>query len=792
MGILENRPLARLCLFFLGGLLTASLTDSMAGLLPGLLAVLFLSGIGFARLFRRCRRPSGAFFTTRSSPSMNTRNSRTIVLTALALLAGQLFGAFQAAYFHSMEDFAGQEVTVVAEVREIRYESDYGAGLRAELLSLNGIPCSGLVEWDANARAQVGDCLTLRATILPIRSTRSLSEAIWFQADGVCAELVDASDFTLLSHREHWSDRVRAFLSGLRGNLSARLRSSVTGEAGSLMSAMLLGERDLLSPETRRDFRRVGLSHILALSGLHLSILIGALHALLCRTRLRRRSVLLSEIALLLFYMALTGFPLSVVRAGIMTILALSSFFFAREADGITSLLFAAVLICMVSPFAVYDCGLWLSVTATFGILLAAELFPAASSAAENPGIVSRIFRYLRLASRTTLSALCATLPLMALLFGELSLLSLPANLLLGPLLSLYLLLALPMLLLASVPFLGWPVTMFGNFLLSAVHYAASFPHVLLPIGRPGVALILSLTALLLLFLLCTRMSRNKILRIGVAGLTAAALCLSVSAVLERASDLVFFRSDGKNDALLFLSDGQSLLCDLSNASYAGASLSFSLSEEAGLTEVDSYMITHYHTAHISTTRKMLARYTVRALWLPTPESEAEEQIYRSLCALAEENGISCHRYDPYATVAVGRLTLTVHGKGHLSSSTHPTVALTADGPQGRLTYLGAASHESDTKETAASAVATSDFLILGTHGPSEHTPIAYPRYSKNLCLAVVPDAAGRLDPTLYRFLSDAVPIYEETTEVLRITLRQTGFRLPVHALSCTVPRIPA
>lgn len=107
MGILENRPLARLCLFFLGGLLTASLTDSMAGLLPGLLAVLFLSGIGFARLFRRCRRPSGAFFTTRSSPSMNTRNSRTIVPTALALLAGQLFGAFPGRLFSQHGGFCG-------------------------------------------------------------------------------------------------------------------------------------------------------------------------------------------------------------------------------------------------------------------------------------------------------------------------------------------------------------------------------------------------------------------------------------------------------------------------------------------------------------------------------------------------------------------------------------------------------------------------------------------------------------------------------------------------------------
>lgn len=759
-GILHNRPLAALSLSFTVGLLIRSFTKGTVGLLPGLLSVIFLLLLPLARFLPLRVRPSG-------------RRTLLLALLAAALLVGSLLGSANIAYFDTFSECGENSVSLTVHVDEVVYAGNYSTALRGEVLTLDGERKSGRIELeiDAPAAAEAGDEISFDARILPVHDTRVGSDAIFLMADGVAAVATDVENFQVTRSDPNLLDRFRAGVDRMRKSLSARLTENIEGDAGGLLSAMLLGERSELAPTVRRDMTRLGLSHILAVSGLHLGIIVGFLHLFLRRLHVGRKYAAAIEIASVLFYMTLTGFPLSVVRAGTMLILALLSFYVAREPDGITSLFFAAVLICAVSRFSVYDYGLWLSVAATFGILLIGELFPWKEN--EEGGWLRRLGRNAGKAAAVSLGAILATLPLSALFFSEFSLLSLPANLVLAPLFSAYLLLGIPALLLAPLAPFSVCVEFLGGALISSVSYPASWRGIMVSLNRPGIAGVLAVTAILCLILLCSPLKKRFAAAVGGGGLLLAILLCSVLGTASLGRDLTYYSTDGKNDSLLIVSDGKGLLCDMSNTAYAAMSDGFSLLEDAALTEAEGYLLTHYHARHPDSFAKLAARNMIRTLYLPTPTSEAEEAIYRRMCDAAEAAGIQTVRFDPFEEIAFGRLTVIPHRKGK-TDSTHPTVGLTVkEAGEFRLTYLGSAAHEGGGALDAASAVNFSPILIFGTHGPAEKSKIGFRSFSEKLAAVIVPRGEERLPSEWLDAFRGRISLFTDT-DAVRIDLDAT------------------
>lgn len=199
-------------------------------------------------------------------------------------------------------------------------------------------------------------------------------------------------------------------------------------EAGFLY-ALLLGNRTYLDPIDQQNLQKVGLSHIIAVSGMHLMFLIGLIHRLFSR----KIGVPLSFIVILIF-IPMAGSSPSIIRAGIMASLSGIAFLFGREADSQTSLGAALVLLLALNPYSLFSLSLQLSFLSTFGILRYASrmehtLFGAWYTHTSNP-----ILRKLSETAGATVScSLCATLfttPVLVSTFGYITLLSLPSNLL--------------------------------------------------------------------------------------------------------------------------------------------------------------------------------------------------------------------------------------------------------------------------------------------------------------------------------------------------------------------------
>lgn len=158
-----------------------------------------------------------------------------------------------------------------------------------------------------------------------------------------------------------------------RKAMKKALGEMLSRDSAALSKAILLGDKYALSSEIRHDFNRIGTTFLIVVSGLHLSIVCGFLTFILRKLKVRRIFICITMIIAVIAFAAITGFPRSVIRAGIMVIITYCGNAIHRKKDSLNSLGFAALVLTVTNPFAVGDLGLLMSFSATMGIILWAK-----------------------------------------------------------------------------------------------------------------------------------------------------------------------------------------------------------------------------------------------------------------------------------------------------------------------------------------------------------------------------------------------------------------------------------
>lgn len=246
-------------------------------------------------------------------------------------------------------------------------------------------------------------------------------------------------------------DSLRYLLSGVREKQAQRLyRLTGSSGPGAICTAMLLGEKTYLTDEISAAFRKGGVSHLLVVSGLHLTLLVGVLLGVLRSFRLSARAKQALSVAGTVLLMAFFGFTPSVSRAGIMLIVGFMAPFFGRENDPPSSLGMAILLILTAKPCAVLDVGLLLSAASVLGLMSCEKVLSKSDFAAGEKEKGKTLL--LRAFLPSTFAALF-TLPVLALFGGGVSLFSPITNFLCVPLSMPVLLFSGGALLLSYLPF---------------------------------------------------------------------------------------------------------------------------------------------------------------------------------------------------------------------------------------------------------------------------------------------------------------------------------------------------
>ncbi len=530
---------------------------------------------------------------------------------------------------------------------------------------------------------------------------------------------------------------VSGFFRKLNERLTIAILAHTKQEYGGTAAAVLLGNKEYLTDQTTRDFRRLGVSHLLVVSGTHFSVLLAfASHAMI-RMRIDRRKRAWISIALILFFMALTGFSASVLRAGIMYLLAQVALLADRRVNYLHSLAVAGSAIVLFQPFAAADCGLQLSFTAAYSCLLynslrvlyfrhrreQRKLSGKPRKPYTKPVGIVRILKNIAGVLGLTCVVNIAIFPLIWLYFGEISLLSLLSNVLFIPMVTGLMYLA--GLYLFQYPFgvltyiLGKAINRYCAFMLGLAEAMAEWEHIMVPVNYDfSVGFLIPLTLMIVLIPFVS-MTWRRFCRIAagiLAVLTAFFGTIGIVSTVDQPHVYFSYVTKSKNDGFVLKSDGKILFCDVSDGSY---SYLYELTDEMmelHSCEVESLVLTHYHNKHLQSLGRLCDREVLRNLVLPEPIDEREQGLYQSLVNAAEREGVQVHTVAIGETYRFGDAEILLHERMYLSRSTHPITAISVTAYGNTTTMLSCSFNQSHEKITYWAE--RSDFLIFGHHSP--------------------------------------------------------------------------
>ena len=449
--------------------------------------------------------------------------------------------------------------------------------------------------------------------------------------------------------------RAMAWIFNVRGRLSASLDQGLVQPQSALANAFLLGRRESLPEDVTGNFRATGTAHLLAISGLHVGILLVMTLTLggLALGR-RRGAYLLGPLLAIWLYALISGLPLSVVRSAVMGSVYLAALALGRPRSILPALALSAGVMAAVDPKVLGQLSFQLSFAAMAGIALA---LPYQARAAER--LEERVrqagpwwrqwswqtARWLAAALIVSVAATLATWPLIAFNFNRVPLLGIVTTLLAMP--------ALPFILIGSLATaigglvhpligqgLGWIAWLPISYLLSLT---SNMPAVTVPVSWAGTSLIwVWYAALAGLLLLPGRLAKGKLRatapdptelvaeegqRLGRLAAPPAGLMLLSVALVVGASVLwsqllsspdgnlrVYFLDVGQGDSTLIVTpSGKQVLVDGGpGAESAAESLSGKL--PLGDRSLDLVVLTHLDDDHSRGLFAILERYSVGAL----------------------------------------------------------------------------------------------------------------------------------------------------------------------------------
>ena len=252
-------------------------------------------------------------------------------------------------------------------------------------------------------------------------------------------------------------------------NFLSKYLSPINAE---LMYSMLFGDKSALDGDLRDNFAVTGLAHVLAVSGMHVALIIGMLMAILKVCRVRRKTQFPIILCVLLFYMYLCDFVFPIVRASIMFMVVLANRIYLRNTDLLSSVCAAGIVTLLLFPYALMSVSFQLSYACMAGIalfmrpttdLLQKTIHPRA------PRAVRAVQNFLIKGTALYWCTTVLTLPIIIKYFGYVPVFGIISNLLILPVLVL----CFQVVVIAVATWVGGPLLYAANYLIDYVRWGA-------------------------------------------------------------------------------------------------------------------------------------------------------------------------------------------------------------------------------------------------------------------------------------------------------------------------------
>ncbi len=698
------------------------------------------------------------------------------ILTAAGLVLGFLcFTGQYASFCHKTEPLANDIVTVSGRVEEVK------EGERLRLLvrgTLEGFdlyyPSAAVYVYpDFSASFAYGDMVTVTGEAYPPLSPRNFGESDYryiSMGKGVYASLYPK--YTEMKKTGHAVSLLRPADAAhtLRTFVQGKLHGRTSERAEGFLRALLTGDKSLLGAEEEAQLRGAGLSHIVAVSGLHLQMVVGACMAFLGILRIKRRTF--SVILYLLvawFFVLFTGASASVLRAALMLTVFFLADFFRRDRDSLTALSAAAFFLCLANPALLWDISFQLSCLSTLSILLffgplykAFSLFP----------------RPMRTGLSVSLAAFIGAAPVGAYHFGTLTLTGILANLAVCPLLSPLMLLGFSAVTFSAVPLLSDLLFFLSDILVRLVLGVAAFfsaaPFSSLFVGRPTV-----------IFLICYFFSATGLYLFMGKKVRTAFLCICLCLIiltgeaiagLYPAATLTFL-DVGNGSSTVVCTENKAFLFDGGGNPYVDTAARTVLPylQREGIQKVEAAFLTGYQTDHAAGLLPLVEGGYIGTLFLP---HYADYTLKPALAAAARRTGTPVRYLGDGDVVTIGALRVSAFDAG-AGRAENLSLLYRLDINGARILVTGDIDENGLRRLVSRGADMDCDILLLPQHGAAAgalpaFTDATSPSLAVLSCAEDSPLYPSR--KTLSYYAEKGIPLYRtDQNGSIRIRLSPRG-----------------
>ena len=657
---------------------------------------------------------------SRSSPSKRAlfRLTPALILTALALLVSAV--AFDD---YELEKFCDErEHRVQAVITGHSYQTEYMGFYSAKLISVDTLEQEQSISLTAFGEPlERGDVIEAKATFYKLKNDPTGFDALSYNLPKGISYGMDTYEYKRIGTEP---TPFRDFLEGANQALDSRFRLLKDDTAYGVMSALILGNTSEIKGEINRDFSRIGLSHVLALSGMHIAIIVTIIGAALAPLKMRRLYKELIIISVTLLFVGITGFSPSAIRAGLMVCIAYTLLFFGWEISTLTALFLSTTLICIIDPYSIFSTSLQLSFFAMLGCLVCSKIIHRVKLFRK---IRLKFLRYIVFSALSTCFALLYTLPITSITFGSVSAMSIVANITLAPIFSLLIYLAPVYLILSFVPYVGSGL---GFVIGKIVNASVNFGSLLS--SPDGISMVIINTGMEIgviisvIFMAAILFIRRRWMLVGVAGACLGAIVFvsSYGAFhIDRNLNTYISVYGAEGNDYIFIEENSTLtVFDITNGSGNSARQGAKLCTRLGHCEIDRYAFTDYASDISSRLKAVASACIVREALVPLPESDEERLTYTELKAQATELNIKLSTYKDKLQAENSEITLV---SGYLERSSRRALCISIKNRGTIFTYLSAGSYQLGTQRIE-DLVYLSDILVFGTHGPKYKVKYGY------------------------------------------------------------------
>ena len=527
------------------------------------------------------------------------------------------FQLYSSAYLSRTADLDGAMAEVTARCTDYSYETDYGSAVEG-FLYLDGKPYRGKFYVNSPTEMEPGDVLKSKFQ-LRLTTSDSAEGPTFHQGKGIfiLAYQRDEVELIKVESKPFWT-----YPAVLRNTIKEAIDRLFPEDTAPFAKALLLGDRTGIDYEINTAFRISGIMHIIAVSGLHVTILFTLIN-LLCLKR--RWLVALIGLPTLFLFAAVAGFSPSVIRACMMQGLMILAALFGKDYDNPTELAFASLVMLVVNPLVITSVSFQLSVGCVMGILMFQRriydwLYTHLCNEKKS-GLV-KTKRWFASSIAVTLSSMAVTTPLSAYYFGAVSLIGALTNLLTlwiisfvfyGIMVCCVLAFVIPSVAGFIAAVISWPIRYILGIsgLLSGFPIAAVYTRSIYI-----VAWLVFCYVLLAVFLISRRKQPGVLLGCAVFG-----LCLSLAASwLEPFTDecRLTVLNVGQGQSIIWQSEGKTYLVDCGgDYDEDAADLAAETLLSQGVSRIDGLILTHFDRDHAGGAEHFISRIPADMIFVP-------------------------------------------------------------------------------------------------------------------------------------------------------------------------------